>query len=677
MKWRYCIKIILISILFLSGCEKSLNEQEQMDMNSKNPNEMSIRFRSVAGALANVNLYAFQVTSPGDTVCHSVLPQVTAAALANPVKLTLPMGEYVLVALGNVDSRIVMPTPGVTKLHHMMATLVADATNPGFYEQAGEWFWGINTSVKIGEEATDIITLKRLVGKVVVTYKHADPFLTRLQWSVDGLAPKSYLNASFDSVHNAGISVIRDLIPAAGNVTVDSMLALPTVNSSSTLHLTHTRTINGTASSKNYQNLLTTSIQSNYITRITINGGESTGMTVTEQIWTRDTMMVILDESPNPSVSLDLGDFTASGNDTTYLQSVDVRVAVNLGVLTNYTGNFTFTITKTGTTPTSITKNVPMKVVNGKLVTKTPVKLSRGSYTLTAYKLNDTEGVLPDPAAKAVTKNFTVALDYQIIDVTLDGRQAVDNALLKLTVNGLHGTGQTDGSAFPGSSLYNTLPLGSTLPSSSDGLGYSYWYVNNNNYVQRIPVRGEWRVYSLVYRGSGIGAVKLNGILPTELGQLGQLTLIDFRVNSLTGALPTMASLKLLNNLILNNNSLSGNIDNLGVLTNLSRISLENNGFSGTITTGLGGSSSVLNYLSLNNNNFSGSVGVIQLWIPSVFIARNHFSGSIPAFNVAITSTAAQCDFRYNDFTCYMPGAGNTPSRINPQNSGTNIGVCP
>lgn len=677
MKQRYCLQTILMIMLLFYGCDKSVTEKVHEENRPANPNEMSLRFRSAAGALANVNLYAFQVTSPGDTVCHSVLPQVTAAALANPVTLTLPMGEYVLLALGNVDSRIVTPTPGVTRLHNMMAALVADAANPGFYGQAGEWFLGINPSIKIGEEATDVITLKRLVGKVVVTYKHADPFLTRLRWSIDGLAPKSYLNASFDSVQNAGISVIRDLIPAAGNVTVDSMLVLPTVNSSSTLHLTHTRTINGTVSSKNYQNLLANPILSNYITRITINGGESAGMTVIEQVWTRDTMMVILDESPNPSVSLDLGDFVVSGNDTTYLQSVDIRVAVNQGVLTNYTGNFTFTITKTGTTPTSITKNVPMKVVNGKLMTKTPVKLSRGSYTLTAYKLNDTEGVLPDPAAKAITMNFTVALDYQIIDVALDGRQAVDNALLKLTANGLHGSGQTDGSAFPGSSLYNTLPLGSTLPSSSDGLGYSNWYVNSNNYVQRIPVRGEWRAYSVVYRGSGTGAVKLNGVLPAELGLLGQLTLIDLRVNSLTGSLPTMASLKLLNNLILNNNSLSGSIDNLGVLTKLSRISLENNGFSGTITTGLGGSSSVLNYLSLNNNNFSGSVGVIQLWIPSIFIAHNHFYGPLPAFSVAISNTTAQCDFRYNDFTCYPSNVGGSVSRINPQNSGTNIGVCP
>lgn len=676
MKWRCCLEIVFVIVLLLCGCEKSLIVKEHGENNPTAPNEMSLRFRSAAGALANVNLYAFKVTASGDTVFYSMLPQVTAAALANPVKITLPMGEYVLVALGNVDSRVVTLVPGVTKIQNLMAALVQDVVNSGFYDQAGEWFWGMNPSLKIGEESTDIITLRRLVGKVVVTYMHADPYLTRLQWSIDGLAPRSYLNASFDSVQNAGISIIRDFIPAAGNVTVDSMLVFPTVNSSSTLHLTHTRTINGAVSSKTYQNLLTNRLQGNHITRITVNGGESTGITVTEQPWTRDTLMVILDESPNPSVSLDLGDFTVSGNDTTYLQSVDIRVAVNQGLLTNYTGNFTFTITKTGTTPTSITKNVPMKVVNGKLMTKTPVKLSRGNYTLTAYKLNDTEGVLPDPAGKAITMNFTVALNYQIIDVTLDGRQAVDNALLKLTVNGLHGTGQTDGSVFPGSSLYNTLPLGSTLPSSSNGLGYSYWYVNNNNYVQRIPVRGEWRAYSVVYRGSGTGAVKLNGVLPAELGQLGQLTLIDLRVNSLTGALPAMTSLKLLNNLILSNNSLSGSIDNLGVLKNLSRISLENNSFSGTITTGLGGSSSVLNYLSLNNNNFSGSVGVIQLWIPNIFIAHNRFFGSLPAFNVAISNTAAQCDFRYNDFTCYPSNVGGSVSRINPQNSGTNIAVC-
>lgn len=109
MKWRYCLEIVLMVVLLLCGCEKSLTEKEHEEEYLKNPNELTLRFRSAAGVLANVNLYAFRVMAPGDTVCYSVLPQVSAAALANPVKLTLPMGEYVLVVLGNQSAGKTQP----------------------------------------------------------------------------------------------------------------------------------------------------------------------------------------------------------------------------------------------------------------------------------------------------------------------------------------------------------------------------------------------------------------------------------------------------------------------------------------------------------------------------------------------------------------------------------------
>lgn len=227
-----------------------------------------------------------------------------------------------------------------------------------------------------------------------------------------------------------------------------------------------------------------------------------------------------------------------------------------------------------------------MQVVNGKLMTKTSIPLSRGVYQLSSYKLQDAEGILPDPAAKMQPVSFTVGLAYQQINVTLDGRQETDNTLLLQACTKLHGTA-TVGSIFPGTSKYNTRPLPATYPPTGASITNSSWYTDVNNYVSLIPIRGEWRVYSVIYRGF---TTKQTGTLASELGQLLQTTYLDLQSNTLTGGIPsTFSSLSILNTLILSKNSLSGNIDYLGPLTKITRLSLENNTFSGSMQTGLNG----------------------------------------------------------------------------------------
>lgn len=678
MSWKYYAKSILAAVLLFASCERGdIQPENNLPPQS---DKSGVRFRVSPGTyISNIHVYAFQVTSPGDTVFVQALPTLSGAAVNSPAPLNLPMGNYVLVALGNVDSRIVTPVVNVTKMGDLMATLTANATFPSYYNQAGEWFWGIDRDVNVGTEASVVMDMKRLVGKVVLEYKHADAYMTQFAWKVDGLSQHAYFNGNFTPDQGTGIGVFKQSTSFSGNVLSDSVLVFPTVNSSSTLYLTHTRTIAGQPSVKNYTTQLSTPVRSNYITRITVNGGESTTVSVNEMPWTKDTATIILDESPNSGINLGIGDFTTSGIDTSYLQSVDIRVTVNLGVPANYTGSFNFKINKLAPTTGTLTKNVAMKIVNGKLMTTTPIKLSRGTYTLTNYYLSDVEGALPDPAGKAVAKNFQVALNYQLIDVTLDGRQAVDNALLVQIVDTLHGTGQTTGSIFPGTSLFAQAPLGTTLPPTVAGIAYSNWYAstNPNSYVQQIPLRGEWRAYSLVYRGIG-SATKLNGKLPSQLNQLKQLTVIDFSYNALTGVLPTFTGLTLLNNILLNNNGFSGTIDNLGPLTNLTRVSLENNTFSGTITTGLTGSANKLTYVSLNSNSFTGSPSVIPLSVGSIFLQRNQFSGQLGAYNALVAGITAQCDLRYNKFICYSSSISSSiaAGRVNPQTTG-NISTCP
>lgn len=665
--------VTIISLVILSSC----NSDKPEVSNNKDELSTSVRFLVTQGTtVANINLYAFTVPSPGDTIFYRSLGEITGTALSNPYDISLPMGRYVIVALANVDLRISAPVPSVTRISDLMATLSADAQNVGMYTPAGEWMLG-NASIEIGQQASVMITMRRIIGRVVINYIHADQFLTNLKWRIDGVSPKGYYNGNFMPMVNQGVSVIHDLTPPATNTLSDSMLMFPTVNTSSAIYLTHTRTINGIATSKNYQTILSLPIRSNYITRLTINGGESTSISVSEQAWDSEMKMVILDESPNPDINLGLGDFVPDLSDTTYLQSIDISVSVNLGVPANYKNSFLFTIEKIAPTTGSTSKNVAMKVVDNKLVTTSAVPLSRGTYILRNYKLVDSEGTLPDPSALSIPITFTVGLDHQIINVTLDGRQAVDNALLKLASNTLHGTAQTDGSLFPGTTQYNTPPLGITLPATGAGISNSTWYSNANNYVQKIPIRGEWRAYSLVYRGVP-GQTKLNGTLPTQLAQLSQLTSIDLRLNSLSGGLPPMTGLSVLNTLILNGNTLSGNIDNLASLK-LSRLSLENNTFTGAITTGLAGSSTSLSYISLNSNGFTGSLAIIPLAVSNIFVQYNYFNGQLPAFIPPVGNIAAQCDFRYNNLGCYssLISPSIVPSRINPQRNSVNITPCP
>lgn len=666
--------IASISALFFGSCVAT----EPDSQSAKASQATSVRFLVTPNtAVANINLYAFTIPTPGDTVFYRSLGEVTGTALSSPVNISLPMGKYVIVALANVDARITSPTPSVTRIDDLMATLGADAINTGMYTPAGEWMLGVASDVEIGIQSSIMITLKRIVGRVAIEYLHADPFLTHLQWSVEGVSPKAYYNGNFAPMLNQGVSVVRDITPPMANTLRDSMLMFPSVNSSTTLHLTHTRTIAGTTTSKTYENLLSLPIRSNYITRLTINRGESTNINVSEEAWSTESKMIILDESPNPDINMGLGDFTTDLTDTAYLQSIDISVSVNQGIPTNYKNSFLFTIEKIAPTTGSVAKNVKMKVVGNNLVTTTAVPLSRGTYILRNYKLTDIEGTLPDPSGLSTPKTFTVGLDHQTVSVTLDGRQAVDNALLKQVSNALHGTGQTDGSIFPGTSRYNTLPLGSTLPATGAGISYSAWYVNSNNYVQKIPIRGEWRAYNIVYRGVS-GQSKLNGTLPTQLAQLTQLTSIDLRLNALSGGLPLMTGLTVLNTLILNGNTFSGNIDNLASLK-LSRLSLENNSFTGAITTGLAGSTTSLTYISLNSNGFTGSLSVIPIGVGNIFVQYNYFSGQMPAFVPAIGNIAAQCDFRYNSLSCYSSSVSPSivPGRVNPQRNSVNITVCP
>eukprot|EP00833_Pecoramyces_ruminatium_P003900 jgi/Orpsp1_1/1177932/evm.model.c7180000063399.1 len=77
----------------------------------------------------------------------------------------------------------------------------------------------------------------------------------------------------------------------------------------------------------------------------------------------------------------------------------------------------------------------------------------------------------------------------------------------------------------------------------------------------------------------------LNGAIPSELGDLTKLEILNLNENNLTGSIPSqLGNLSNLNNLELSNNNLSGQIPSeLGKLSNLTSLRLGTNNLSGHI----------------------------------------------------------------------------------------------
>jgi len=150
----------------------------------------------------------------------------------------------------------------------------------------------------------------------------------------------------------------------------------------------------------------------------------------------------------------------------------------------------------------------------------------------------------------------------------------------------------------------------------------------------------------------------LTGSIPSEIGNLVDLTNIYFISNQLSGSIPaSIGNLKSLTNLQLPGNQLSGPIPSvIGKLVNLQFLFVNNNKLSGSIPSSIGNLTSLF-YLSLYDNQFSGSIpasignlknlNILHLYsnqlsgpIPSeigklvnllhLYLFKNQFSGSIP-----------------------------------------------
>ncbi|KAK6134311.1 hypothetical protein DH2020_031934 [Rehmannia glutinosa] len=138
----------------------------------------------------------------------------------------------------------------------------------------------------------------------------------------------------------------------------------------------------------------------------------------------------------------------------------------------------------------------------------------------------------------------------------------------------------------------------------------------------------------------------LQGIVPTEIGQLSNLTFLGLAANRLRGDLPqSIFNLTRLQTLSLTNNNLSGNLP-LSIdrgLPNLQTLYLGNNIFSGNIPDSISNLSR-LTTLDVNGNSFSGNIPITLGNLQQLQVLRlgsNQFTNnlSIPEQNFLTSLT--------------------------------------
>lgn len=131
-----------------------------------------------------------------------------------------------------------------------------------------------------------------------------------------------------------------------------------------------------------------------------------------------------------------------------------------------------------------------------------------------------------------------------------------------------------------------------------------------------------------------LGNNNLNGSIPGELGDLGNLETLRLNNNSLSGEIPSeLGNLSKLTTLQLNNNNLHGSIPpELSVLKNLRSLQLGWNSLTGKIPQEFGNLAG-LQLLDIGSNQISGSIplklGALTS-LRTLILAVNQLTGSIP-----------------------------------------------
>ena len=196
---------------------------------------------------------------------------------------------------------------------------------------------------------------------------------------------------------------------------------------------------------------------------------------------------------------------------------------------------------------------------------------------------------------------------------------------------------------------------------------------------------------------------KLGGAIPAELGDLTNLTSLYLSNNKLTGPVPAeLGNLTALALLYLNGNELSGPIPaELGNLTDLTRFYLHNNELTGSIPAELGDLRD-LTHLYLQSNKLTGPIptelgnliklSVLNLhcntlrgavppelgnaaFLTTLTIGGNHFTEPLPALGgVTVTSTDEMCGSAFNASPTFSESGPATRIVVENWNTNHDIG---
>ncbi len=233
------------------------------------------------------------------------------------------------------------------------------------------------------------------------------------------------------------------------------------------------------------------------------------------------------------------------------------------------------------------------------------------------------------------------------------GNLATDKAALQALYNSTNGNNWTNNSGWdfttdPSSSWYGVtvadgrvtrLQLGNnnlngSLPSELGNLTeLTHLYLNDNGYLNgSIPAElGDLSKLTDLSLGNN----NFSGPIPSELGDLSKLERLYLRENALSGSIPSeLGSLFDLEEMELHNNNLSGSIPSeLGNLTNLTILQLSGNSLTGSIPRELG-EMSQMESLAVAGNNLSGVLpselgGMTNVVV--LLLENNDFYGPIPS----------------------------------------------
>ena len=166
-------------------------------------------------------------------------------------------------------------------------------------------------------------------------------------------------------------------------------------------------------------------------------------------------------------------------------------------------------------------------------------------------------------------------------------------------------------------------------------------WTNNTNWLQGTTIQDIASWYGITLDASGkdvarivLSSNNLNGSLPTNIGDLTELTYLSLSFNKLTGNIPTtITNLVKLNYLGLTNNQLEGSIPiQIGLLTNLTQLHSNQNQLSGTLPSGLNNLTNLL-VISLGDNQLTGSIPVLSNLdkMEALYLANNQLDGSVSA----------------------------------------------